>query len=128
MTSSAGTSGLILRRVAAQRLHRVAHGREVDDRGTPVKSCSSTRAGMKAISRRRLGLRVPGASARMSAALTDLPVLVAQQVLEQDAQREGQPPRLQAGRFQGRETVNLELPFTDVQGAAAAETVHGAHC
>ena len=32
--------------VAAEVLHRVAHRREVDDRGTPVKSCISTRAGL----------------------------------------------------------------------------------
>ena len=50
MTRSTGTSGLILFGIAAERHHRVAHRGEIDDGGTPVKSCISTRAGRKAIS------------------------------------------------------------------------------
>jgi hypothetical protein len=46
-----GTSGLIFAGVAAEVGHRVAHRGEVDDgRARPVKSCITTRAGVKAIS------------------------------------------------------------------------------
>ena len=39
-----------LGRVAAEGRQRVAHGGQVDHAGTPVKSCMSTRSGVKAIS------------------------------------------------------------------------------
>jgi hypothetical protein len=37
------------------------------------------------------------------------------QVLEQDAQRERQPPRRQAGLFQSRETMNLVFAAPDLE-------------
>ena len=59
------------RRVAAHLGHRVAHGREVDDAGTPVKSCMTTRAGVKAISLHGSAPASQVASASMSAASTE---------------------------------------------------------
>ena len=59
--------------------------------GTPVKSCSSTRAGVKAISFCTLRRHVP-AGERLDVLGIDEPrVLAAQQVLEQDLQRVRQP-------------------------------------
>ena len=88
MTSSTGMQRVDLRRVAAQRLHRVAHGGQVDDAGTPVKSCSSTRAGVKPISRVRLRLRLPLRQGLDVGLANGQAVLVAEQVFEQDFERE----------------------------------------
>ena len=94
--------------------------------GTPVKSCSSTRAGMNAISLAGVGLRIPAGERADVRFLDLLAVLVAQQVLEQDAQRERQPPRREPGLLQRGELVDLELAFPDVEGGLAAEAVrHG---
>ena len=77
-----------LRRVAAEVAHRVAHRGEVDDAGTPVKSCSRTRAGVKEIS--RLGSAFATQAATASTSSPSVAVL-AEHVLEQDPQRVGQP-------------------------------------
>ena len=59
--------------------------------GTPVKSCISTRAGRKAISRSDLPLVVEPVGDGADVVLGDgAAVLEAQQVLEQHLQREGQ--------------------------------------
>ena len=87
MTSSTGCSGLTLRGIAAEPHDAVAHRREIDDAGTPVKSCSSTRAGVNAISFCVARRDVP-AGQRLDVVRVDEPrVLAAQQVLEQDLQR-----------------------------------------
>ena len=59
--------------------------------GTPVKSCSSTRAGVKAISFCRFDATSQLASASMSSAIDEPLVLAPQQVLEQDFQRIREP-------------------------------------
>ena len=60
MTSSAGTSGLIADGVAAQ-LSAIASriAARSTTAGTPVKSCITTRAGVKAISSDGSAVRVP---------------------------------------------------------------------
>ena len=65
--------------------------------GTPVKSCSSTRAGMNEISLRRLCLRVPLRDRLDVFGRDGVAVLEAQEVLEQDPQRVGQPRDVVAG-------------------------------
>ncbi len=77
--------------VAAHRLHRVAHRREVDDRRDSGEVLHDHARRRKGDLLGRLGLRVP-AGERLDVGGTDrLAVLVAQQVLEQDLQRERQP-------------------------------------
>ena len=61
--------------------------------GTPVKSCSSTRAGMKAISLLGLRLRVPVGQRLDVLGADGQAVLVAEQVFEEDLERERQPGR-----------------------------------
>ena len=90
MTSSAGTSGLIFdgsppRSAIASRI-----AARSTIAGTPVKSCITTRAGVKAIS--LLGSALwSQLGERLDVLLADgHAVLVAQQVLQQDLQRERQ--------------------------------------
>ena len=80
--------------------------------GTPVKSCSSTRAGVKAISVLGSAFASQPASASMSAGVDRAVVLVAQQVLEQDLQRERQPRdvELPAARRGGRSRTGGARP------------------
>ena len=58
------------RGIAAELLHGVAHGGEIDDAGTPVKSCRRTRLGVKAISLSGLEFLFQAASARISSLVT----------------------------------------------------------
>ena len=91
MTSSAGHERVDLRGVAAQVGHRVAHGGEVDDGGHAGEVLQQHARGREGDLLARLGLGVPASRApRCRPPVTDA-VLVAQQVLEQDLQREGQP-------------------------------------
>ena len=109
-----------LRRVAAEVAHRVAHRGEVDDRGTPVKSWSRTRAGVNAISLARLGLRVPGRDG-----LDVLVVAEPEDVLEQDPERVRQPLDVEAV-LQRVEAEDLVLPASHAQRRACGEGVgHG---
>ena len=98
MTSSTGCSGLTLLRIAAEPDDAVAHRGEIDDAGTPVKSCSSTRAGVNEISFCAFDVTSQPASAWMSSASTNRAVLAAQQVLEQDLQRIRQPRDVRRSR------------------------------
>ena len=59
--------------------------------GTPVKSCSSTRAGMNEISFCAGRRRVPRRQRADVVGLDERVVFAAQQVLEQDLQRKRQP-------------------------------------
>ncbi len=99
ITSSAGTSGLIF--AASPPIRAIASriAARSTTAGTPVKSCISTRAGVNAISLLGCAFASQLASASTSAAIDRAVALRAQQVLEQDLQRERQPrdvePRLQ---------------------------------
>ena len=117
MTSSAGCSGLIALRIAAQRCIGVAHRREIDDAGHAgevLQQHARRHERDLAASGSAFGSQL--ASASMSACLDDCAVLVAQQVLEQDLQRERQPPRREAGLLQRRELwiSNLRFPTSRV--------------
>ena len=90
--------------------------------GTPVKSCSSTRAGVKAISADGSASGSHVARASMSSARHGDAVLVAQQVLEQDLQREGQAGDVVLG-LKGVEAVDLEFTVAHAQRVAGAEGV-----
>ena len=80
-----------LRRVAAELGHRVAHRGEVDDRGHAGEVLHDDAAGRERDLLGRLGVVVPGRE-RLDVLLADGDaVLGAQQVLEQDLQRERQP-------------------------------------
>ena len=78
--------------------------------GTPVKSCSSTRAGMNEISFCASLLRVPARERLDVVGLDEAAVLVPQQVLEQDLQRERQPRRRRGSpaRFERGQAEEIE--------------------
>ena len=115
MTSSTGTSGLIAGGVAAQLARASRMAARSTTPGTPVKSCMSTRSGVKAIS---AASEPPTPGARVARPTghgldvggVDLaPVLVAEQVLEQDLHGVGQPGDVEPVG-EGVEPVDLEVP------------------
>ena len=122
MTSSAGTSGLIRagRRPSATIASRIAA--RSTTAGTPVKSCISTRAGVNAISLLGSAAASQSASAAMSAALTEPLPSRAQQVLEQDLQRERQSRDVEA-LLKRIQPEDLEAPAPDLQLGARIEAV-----
>ena len=91
MTSSTGCSGLTFFGSPPSRTMPSRIAARSTTAGTPVKSCSSTRAGVKAISFWALEV-TSHAGQRLDVVRVDEPrVLAAQQVLEQDLQRIRQP-------------------------------------
>jgi hypothetical protein len=81
---------LDLRRVAAHLGHRVAHRREVHDARHPGEVLQHHAGGCEGDLVRRIGLRVPPRQRLDVLGADPDPVLVAQQVLQQDLQRERQ--------------------------------------
>ena len=125
MTSSAGCSGLILRRVAAHALHGVAHGGQIDD-GRHAGEVLQQHA------RRHEGDLVVGLALGSQAPALDVgfldgaAVFEPQQVLQQDAQRVGQPRRIDPGLRQRGQAVNLVFAGSNFQGRASAKRIRHA--
>ena len=94
--------------------------------GTPVKSCMRTRSGVKAISvvDAAPGLLARGpAGHRLDVGGVDVaPVLVAEEVLEDDLHRVGQPGDVEP-TGEGVEAVDGEAPVADGEGGAGGEAV-----
>ena len=102
--------------------HRVAHGGEVDDGGDAREVLHHHAGGREGDLLRRLGVRVP-AGERLDVLLADgHAVLVAQQVLEQDLQRERQPCDIELG-LQRVEPEDLEGLAADLQVRACVEGI-----
>ena len=109
-----------LLRVAAEFDDRLAHGGQVDDAGTPVKSCMTTRAGRELDLGVGLGRGIP-AGERLDLIGGDVgAVLGPQQVLEQHLEAVGEL----LGIGDGVETVDLVTVVADLQGVAGSERVH----
>ena len=124
MTSSAGCSGLIFvgsppRRFIASRI-----AARSTTAGTPVKSCSSTRLGMNAISFDGSLLPSHGASARMSSALTVLPSSRRSRFSSRMRSENGRCLMAQPCAFQRGEAINFKLAATDLEDGPTAEAVH----
>ena len=125
MTSSTGDSGLILfgsppRFFIASRI-----AARSTTQGTPVKSCSTTRAGMKAISVSGSFFASQFATASISFAVTFDAVLVAQQVLQQDLHRIRQALEVEALTEPGQAGKGVALAI-DLKGVAYGKGVfHG---
>jgi len=114
-----GEQRVDLFRVAAHTLHRVAHGGEVHDPGTPVKSCMRTRAGMNAIFVvGRLG-RVPAREALDLRRCHRAPVLPAQQVFEQNAERVREARDREAAPLERVQAKISKVPPAALSGARA---------
>ena len=112
--------------LAADVAHRVAHGGQVDDRRDPGEVLHDHAR------RRERDLLggfvggVPGGQRLDVPGADRFPVLVAQQVLEQDLQREGQPRDIEPG-LKSVEPVDLVLPVADAQRGAGVKAVGGGH-
>ena len=109
-----------LRGVAAEGTHRVAHGGQIDHRGDAREVLEQDPGGRERDFGRRLGARVP-ARQRLDVARGDGdPVFMAEQVLEEDLQREGQAAEVVAVR-QPVDPEDLVLHATDIERRSRAE-------
>jgi hypothetical protein len=109
-------------RVAAQRLHRVAHGGKVDDRrhaGEVLHQHAARREGD--LDRCRSG-GIPAGQRLDVLARDRLTVLGAQEILEQDLQRERQPGDIEA-LLQRVEAEDLQLAPAHAKRVARPEGV-----
>ena len=110
-------------RVALHLLHRVAHRGEVDDRGHAGEVLhQDPRRGERDLDA-GLGVRVPARKRLDVLGAHRLPVLVPQQVLEQDLQRERQPRDVVA-RLQRVQAIDLVVAVTDGECRPGIEAVH----
>ena len=113
------------RRLAAERGHRVAHRREIDDGRNPGEVLQDDARGGEGDLVLGRGLRPP-AGERLDVGPGDvLPVLVPEEVLEQDLQREREAADAM-GVLERVEAVDDERVVADAQGPAGGEAVHGA--
>ncbi len=114
------------RRVAAHRLHRVAHGGEVDDGGDAreVLQEHAARSEGDLAAGDRLG--VPLGQARDVVGRDGRPILVAEQVFQEDLQRVGQPTQVDPVVGQHAEAVIAEGAVVHFEGREGVVTVgHG---
>jgi hypothetical protein len=119
-----GLERVDLLRIAAQHLHGIAHRGQVDHRrhaGEVLHQDASRHPGDLA---RRLGLRVPLREELDIVGGDGLAVLIAKEVLEQDAQAEGKPGELDAAFFERAEAENLIRLAAGLQFGLAAKAVH----
>ncbi len=101
------------RRVAPQRRHGVAHRRQVHHRGHPGEVLQQhPRRRKRNLFRRRL-LGVPAGEKFDLRRRHRAPILVAQQVFQQDAQRVRQPAQVVAFLLQRVQAENFECPLPD---------------
>ena len=108
MTSSTGWSGLIFLGSPPIRFMASRIAARSTTAGTPVKSWSRTRLGRKAISRDGIAL---GSQLGQPADVVGgdrQTVLVAEQVFQQDLERERQPRHVESRLIQGVELVDPE--------------------
>ena len=107
--------------------HRVAHRGEVDDGGDAGEVLQQDARRREGDLARRLGARVPGGDGLDVGGRHRLAVLAAQQVLEQDPQRVGEPRDVEAA-LQRIEAEDLVAGAPDRQGGAGSEGVGVGHC
>jgi hypothetical protein len=112
--------------VAAQAPHRLAHGGQIDHRGNAGEILQQDAAGLKGDLVGGLGLGLPAGQRADVGGAHRAPVLRAQQILQQDAQRKRQTVRIQPRFFQRGQPVNRVLLVPDLERGQRAEAVrHG---
>ena len=112
-------------RIAAQGLHGIAHGSQVDHCGYAGEVLQQHAARHEGDLLRRNALAGPGGEGANVVGLYGLAVFPAQQVLQQNAQRKRQVPNAATMLFQGIKTVNLELAIAHAKNGTTAKAVHG---
>ncbi len=113
-------------RVAAERGHRVAHRGEVDDRGDAREVLQQDARRRERDLARRVGGRVPCRDGLDVGGRHGVPVLAAEEVLEQDPQGVGQARDVEAA-LQRVEAEDLVVGAPDREGGAGAEGVGVRH-
>ncbi len=84
-----GQQGIHFFRIAAQRADRFAHGGEIDDGGHAGKILQEHARGHEGNFLLRRGVRIPTGQRLDICGMNESPVLLAQKIFEQHAQREG---------------------------------------
>ena len=129
MTSSTGWSGLIFFGSPPSLFIASRIAARSTTAGTPVKSWSRTRAGVKAISRVGWAARVDGGEGLDVLGPDRHVVLRAKQVLEEDLERVRQARGLREPGVDRREAVVREGGRAEREGGAGGEGVgHGVLC
>ncbi len=125
ITRSTGDSGLILGRIAAQRHHRVAHGRQIDHGGNAGEVLHQHAGRAKGDLALGLAAVAQPLAHRLDVVDRDrAPVFPAQQVLEQHLQRKGQPADIAEPGLGGRlEAVIVVFAPFDIERAAGLQGV-----
>ena len=106
--------GIDLPGVSSHPLHRVAHRGQIDDRGDAGEILEEHPARSEGDLLRGDGLRVPRAEGLHVVGRDGRSVLVAEQVFEQDFEREREPGKIHADRLQSVEAINLVGVAIDV--------------
>ena len=129
MTSSTGCSGLTRSGLPPSAMIASRIAARSTTQGTPVKSCSRTRAGMKEISFSERGGGVPLRERADVVGLDERVVLAPQQVLEQDLHRVRQPRDAgEPGLLERGKAVDLHRLSAAADLGACTETVQcGGH-
>ncbi len=115
-------------RIAAEPLHGASHGRQVDHAGTPVKSCSTTRAGLKGTSIAVCRTRLPAGQVAHVVLGHLVAVAVPQHGFQQHADRVGQPRDAgQPGVFQPRQAIDARAAAAGVKSVAGMKRIVKRH-
>jgi uncharacterized protein YjhX (UPF0386 family) len=110
-------------RVAAQSLHGVAHGGKIDNRGNAGEILQQNAAGREGYLFFRLRILVPRRK-RANFFLSHVaPVFGAEQVLQQNTQRERQVPGRDALLVESIKAVELVFFVADFESCAGAKTI-----
>ena len=128
MTSSTGCSGLTRSGLPPSAITASRIAARSTTHGTPVKSCSRTRAGMKEISFSTLAVAFHCASARMSSALTNASSSrrsrFSSRIFIEYGSRDDAG---EAGLFERGQAVDLHRLAADADLGARAEAIEGRH-
>jgi len=113
-----------LLRVAAELLHRIAHGCKIDNRRNPGKVLHQDARRHKRYLSRGLGLCLP-IREKLNVVRGDaLAIFLPQQVLQQNAQAVRKTMEGEALGLKRLEAENLVVLVADLEGGLAAEAVH----
>jgi hypothetical protein len=107
------------------RLHRIAHGGEIDHRRDAGEILQQHAAGHEGNLFRRNALALPRSERANVIGLHRFTVLAAQQVFQQNAERIRQVLDAAAVLLDGVQTIDLKLALAHAEDGTTAKTVHG---
>ncbi len=110
--------------VSAKRLHRVAHGGEIDHGRHAGEILQQNAAGHEGDLLHRGALAVPRGQGADVIGLHCFAIFAAQQVFQQDAKGEWKVCDRASVLLESVETINFKFAIAGAEGGTAAETVH----